>query len=116
MSVMNQGLGSRAVNNLSISADGLHLYAGTEGSGVYRLDLNGQVPESLTTQVPAVTASPYEYRGASTATNLRVPVTLQYPPSRAAQKVPRARVPSSPLALSSSPCAGSKTDLPPAER
>jgi len=43
-SVLNQGLISRAVNQLALSADGLHLYAGTEGSGVYRLDLNGQPP------------------------------------------------------------------------
>jgi photosystem II stability/assembly factor-like uncharacterized protein len=43
---INQGLLTRAVNALSISSDGLHLYAATEGGGVFRLDLNGQPPVS----------------------------------------------------------------------
>ncbi len=33
----NQGLRTRAVNALSISADGQVLYAATEGEGVFRL-------------------------------------------------------------------------------
>jgi len=41
----NEGLRTRAVNALAFSSDGLHLYAATEGEGVYRLDLNGQPPE-----------------------------------------------------------------------
>jgi photosystem II stability/assembly factor-like uncharacterized protein len=41
---LNTGLGMRAVNALAISSDGLHLYAATEGGGVYRLDLDGQPP------------------------------------------------------------------------
>jgi photosystem II stability/assembly factor-like uncharacterized protein len=44
--VISTGLLSRSVNALAISGDGLHLYAAVEGAGVYRLDLNGQAPES----------------------------------------------------------------------
>jgi len=40
-----QGLTNRAVTSLSISADGLHLYAGTSGGGVFRLDLEGRPPQ-----------------------------------------------------------------------
>ncbi len=36
---INKGLRTRAVNALAISSDGQHLYAATEGEGVYRLDL-----------------------------------------------------------------------------
>ena len=43
---INNGLRTRAVNALAISSDGLHLYAATEGEGVFRLDLNGQPPEA----------------------------------------------------------------------
>lgn len=37
-SAINNGLRNRAVNALALTADGLHLYAATEGSGVFRLD------------------------------------------------------------------------------
>jgi photosystem II stability/assembly factor-like uncharacterized protein len=42
---LNDGLRTRAVNELALSADGLHLYAATEGEGVFRLDLNGAPPQ-----------------------------------------------------------------------
>lgn len=42
---INTGLSTRAVTSLSISSDGQHLYAGTNGEGVFRLDLNGMPPE-----------------------------------------------------------------------
>jgi hypothetical protein len=42
---ITQGLTTRAVNELAFSSDGMHLYAATEGGGVFRLDLNGQSPE-----------------------------------------------------------------------
>jgi photosystem II stability/assembly factor-like uncharacterized protein len=42
----NDGLNNRAVTGLSISADGQHLYASTNGEGVFRLDLNGTPPVS----------------------------------------------------------------------
>ena len=42
---INTALGMRAVNRLAISTNGLHLYAATEGGGVYRLDFNGEPPQ-----------------------------------------------------------------------
>ena len=54
---VNEGLRMRAVNALAISADGLHLYAGTEGEGDFRLDLNGRPP------LPAPVVSPTEVVG-----------------------------------------------------
>ena len=44
--LMSNGLRTRTVTSLAISADGWHLYAGTEGEGVFRLDFNGQPPEA----------------------------------------------------------------------
>jgi hypothetical protein len=43
--VSNEGLRTRAVNQLAFSSDGAHLYVATEGEGVFRLDLNGNPPE-----------------------------------------------------------------------
>ncbi|MCH5375830.1 MAG: hypothetical protein JJ992_17805, partial [Planctomycetes bacterium] len=43
---INASLRTRAVNRLAISGDGLHLYAATEGEGIYRLDINGMPPLS----------------------------------------------------------------------
>jgi photosystem II stability/assembly factor-like uncharacterized protein len=48
---INNGLRNRAATALSISDDGQHLYAATNGEGVFRLDLAGEPP-------PA----PYPYR------------------------------------------------------
>ncbi|MFC1633887.1 hypothetical protein ACFL5Z_03530 [Planctomycetota bacterium] len=42
---INTTLGTRAVNCLAVSTNGLHLYAATEGGGVYRLDFNGEPPQ-----------------------------------------------------------------------
>lgn len=36
---MNDGLRTRAVKSVAISADGMTLYAATEGEGVFRIDL-----------------------------------------------------------------------------
>ncbi len=44
---INKGLRMKSVATLAISADGEHLYAGTDGDGVYRLDLNGSPPEKI---------------------------------------------------------------------
>lgn len=44
---INNGLHTRSVTGLSISADGNHMYAATHGEGVFRLDLNGQVPSAV---------------------------------------------------------------------
>ena len=43
---INGGLPVRTINALALSSDGQHLYAASEGSGVYRLDLNGRPPEA----------------------------------------------------------------------
>lgn len=43
---INQGLTNRAATGLGISADGQHLYLATSGEGIFRLDLNGQPPET----------------------------------------------------------------------
>jgi photosystem II stability/assembly factor-like uncharacterized protein len=43
---LSKGLTNRSATGLSLSADGLHLYAATSGGGVYRMDLNGQPPVS----------------------------------------------------------------------
>jgi hypothetical protein len=45
-SVLSDGLRTRAVAALAIDAAGEHLYAGTEGEGVFRLDLTGSPPPS----------------------------------------------------------------------
>jgi photosystem II stability/assembly factor-like uncharacterized protein len=49
---INVGLRTRAVNALAISSDGQHLYAATEGEGVFRLDLSGQPPQPVPTLTP----------------------------------------------------------------
>jgi photosystem II stability/assembly factor-like uncharacterized protein len=42
---MNEDLRMRAVNALALTNDSAHLYAATEGEGVFRLDLNGTPPQ-----------------------------------------------------------------------
>jgi len=41
---LTKGLTNRAATSLSLSSDSNHLYAGTAGGGVFRLDLNGYPP------------------------------------------------------------------------
>lgn len=55
---INSGLLNRDVNALAISADGLHLYAATEGAGVFRLDVNGVAPQAVPTPMPSPTNAP----------------------------------------------------------
>jgi photosystem II stability/assembly factor-like uncharacterized protein len=57
---INQGLTNRAVTSLSISKDGMHLYAGTSGGGVFRLDFNGQPPEGSTPPLDQSESPPQE--------------------------------------------------------
>ena len=47
-----KGMDVRSVNALALSSDGQHLYAATEGMGVFRLDLNGQPPASAPASTP----------------------------------------------------------------
>jgi photosystem II stability/assembly factor-like uncharacterized protein len=46
-SSVNIDLLLRSVNALALSSDGLHLYAASEGGGVFRLDINGQPPATV---------------------------------------------------------------------
>jgi photosystem II stability/assembly factor-like uncharacterized protein len=62
---INVGLRTRAVNALAVSSSGGHLYAATEGEGVYRLDLNGQPPQpapgatsTIAPTLPPIAAAP----------------------------------------------------------
>jgi photosystem II stability/assembly factor-like uncharacterized protein len=41
---INSGLDNRSAVGLGISADGQHVYAGIDGAGVYRLDVDGEAP------------------------------------------------------------------------
>jgi photosystem II stability/assembly factor-like uncharacterized protein len=55
---VSKGLTNRSINVLALCGDGQHLYAASEGAGVFRLDLNGQPPAEaqpltqVSTQVP----------------------------------------------------------------
>ncbi len=51
---INNGLGVRSLNALAISNDGQHLYAASEGMGVFRLDLNGQPPQAAPLPTPTL--------------------------------------------------------------
>lgn len=44
---INAGLENRSINQLAISGDGRHLYAASEGMGVFRLDLSGEPPQAV---------------------------------------------------------------------
>jgi len=52
---LNSGLAMRSVHDLAISTDGRHLYAATDGMGVFRMDIAGNPPLSLS----EITASEY---------------------------------------------------------
>jgi photosystem II stability/assembly factor-like uncharacterized protein len=62
------GLRTRAVNALAISSDGQHLYAATDGEGVFRLDLSGEPPQ------PVPTPTPIPPTAVSTSTPAATPV------------------------------------------
>jgi photosystem II stability/assembly factor-like uncharacterized protein len=49
---MSEGLTVRSVRGLALSGDRAHLYAGTIGGGVFRLDLNGQPPAAENPPTP----------------------------------------------------------------
>ncbi len=89
------GLQIRSVNALAISADGLHVYAGTEGGGVYRLDLNGQAPPGAPGPhelEPQPTATAYVYQpGAAKPTASAPPAPA--PSGRDVRSCPGAMLP-----------------------
>jgi photosystem II stability/assembly factor-like uncharacterized protein len=86
---INVGLRTRAVNALAISSDGQHLYAATEGEGVFRLDLSGQPPQpaptptlpSTPTSVPTATSP----AATPTPTAVAVAPVVTSPPVQPAQ-------------------------------
>jgi uncharacterized protein (TIGR03382 family) len=55
---INNGLRTRAVNKLAVSTDSRHLYAATEGEGVFRLDLTGEPPKSISESLTELPAEP----------------------------------------------------------
>jgi photosystem II stability/assembly factor-like uncharacterized protein len=80
--LINTGLNMRSINALAISTDGMHLYAASEGGGVFRLDINGKSPDPYTeqkstndnesTSTPAIE----DTVGSNTATNTPVTAPL----------------------------------------
>jgi photosystem II stability/assembly factor-like uncharacterized protein len=73
---INEGLRTRSTNALALSVDGDHLYAGTEGEGVFRLDLSGTPPgEAAATQDAGDEESESDAQtpAASTTTTTSVP-------------------------------------------
>ncbi len=75
--LINNGLTNRAVNALALSSDGQHLYAATEGRGVFRLDLNGRPPEAMP---PLVSATPE--KPAANATEIYAAQPTAYAPAQ----------------------------------
>ncbi|RPI32500.1 MAG: hypothetical protein EHM70_08840, partial [Chloroflexota bacterium] len=89
----NNGLKMRAVNELSISNDGQHLYAATEGNGVYRLDLYGVEPQpasipTSTTQPSPVPARPTEITGMATTSQPEATSAIPTPTALPGQSNP----------------------------
>jgi photosystem II stability/assembly factor-like uncharacterized protein len=82
--LLNNGLRTRAVNALALSLDGQHLYAATEGEGVFRLDLNGTPPEPAADLAPVATPT-------TVVPSPGAPVAPTQPPTMPAP-VPAARV------------------------
>ncbi len=71
----NYGLRMRDVNALAISSDGQHLYAATEGEGVFRLDLSGEPPVARSVQAaPTSTPPPGEPTAPPVATVVPAPL------------------------------------------
>jgi photosystem II stability/assembly factor-like uncharacterized protein len=56
----SEGLRMRAVYVLALSRDGSHLYAGTDGEGVFRRDLEGTPPQGLEAEIEPVEESTIE--------------------------------------------------------
>jgi photosystem II stability/assembly factor-like uncharacterized protein len=84
---INVGLRTRAVNALAISSDGQHLYAATEGEGVFRLDLSGQPPLAalMPTSLPTSTLPP-----APAATPWPAATPTLFPPASTSRPAPTA--------------------------
>jgi hypothetical protein len=55
---INKNLAVRAIHALALTSDGLHLYAASEGQGVFRLDINAQPPAPAPTPTAISTLKP----------------------------------------------------------
>ncbi|MDY7040719.1 MAG: hypothetical protein SVX38_07640 [Chloroflexota bacterium] len=73
---INTNLRTRAVNALAFSPDGEHLYAATEGEGVYRLDLSGQPPQPAAEETPTSPSTPTPVAATPTSTPTSAESTL----------------------------------------
>lgn len=75
----NTGLNMRAISSLAVTSDGLHLYTGSDGAGVFRFDLNGQPPEArleptaVPTMLPAAVATTRPSSPASSTAPVETP-------------------------------------------
>ncbi len=73
------GMNNKAVNALALSHDSLHLYAASEGDGMYRMDLNAKPPQPVIIQpsptpLPTSTAVPPKPTSIPPVTETQVPV------------------------------------------
>jgi photosystem II stability/assembly factor-like uncharacterized protein len=78
---INNELLSRSVNALALSRDGLHLYAATEGAGVFRLDLNGRAPQPAPTPASSPSPSP-SHSASATPRQVVSPMPTVYSPGQ----------------------------------
>ncbi len=94
---LSSGLRTRTVNALAITADGRHLYAGTEGEGVFRLDLAGEpppIPALMPAAAPAASATP------------RPTQPTAIPSPQPVNETPEPEPTAAPTARSGGPCGG----------
>jgi len=104
---INNGLEMKAVNALALSSDGLHLYAASEGQGVFRLDLNGQPPQPAAQPTliptPVVEATPTQAAGnalgAPTQSILSTATSLIQPTAETKTGRPKLRCLANPAAI-----------------
>jgi hypothetical protein len=79
---VNNGLRTRAVNKMEFTSDGKHLYAATEGEGVFRLDMQGQPPRPVSPIAPEPTSAapePFEPAPTQPSPATEVPPTSEPP-------------------------------------
>jgi hypothetical protein len=90
---VNQGLAVRAIHALALTNDGIHLYAASEGQGVFRLDINAQppAPAPLPTAVPTLKPTLPPTKQAASPTNapaMGVPQVTDTPEPGGKQLIP----------------------------
>lgn len=72
-SPINDGLEVRALRALAVSDGGRHVYAATEGGGVYRLDVDGSPPAKIVVAAPPTSAPPTTAAPPATTTSEPAP-------------------------------------------